>query len=368
MGCFCRNIVLPPIEPFNASFAIEPQAPLVTAVSAFLSARWLPPSLPWQPDLAWLDLPLPTLPIPSASLSVLMSLVTARHSIQAALNLDVLLEADLLRLTRIVATLNLRMDLLRPLAEDWRPWMALAQLNAQLDIIQAALTAGLFEAVQLQAQLDLQASALNPSLPAWRALLARLLALAPLIAITNTLKLDLQDPGWVDRLAITIRGLRLVVLPKLADVALVLNLAARLDAMTRLHASLGALPFAQLRLAVAAKLRAVLALLPPGLHLSEGGHAGVLVGMPALLPNPSLIINAPTVTAAARLTASMTARLNWQVPDFAALPLLTVGSPVASVVTGMAALQASLGLGVGPVRLSPCGTGCDAKAALQALA
>lgn len=180
----------------------------------------------------------------------------------------------------------------------------------------------------------------------------------------NTLKLDLGDPGWVDRLAITIRGLRLVVLPKLADVALVLNLVARNDAIGRLQASLGALPFPQLRLAVGLKLREVLALLPPGVHL----NAGTLVGMPALLPNPSLIINAPTVGAATKLTASMTARLNWQVPDFAALSLLTVGSPVASLVAGLAGLQGSLSLGASPVRLNPCATGCDAMAAMRALA
>ena len=375
MGCFCRNIVLPPIEPFNASFAVEPQQPLVAAVSAWLSARWLPTAVPWAPDPAWLDLPLPAPPpIPAASLSVLVALVTARHTIQLALDLDPLLPDDLHQLTRVVATLNLRMDLLRPLAEDWRPWTALAQLDAQLDAVGTALAAGLFEPAQVQAQLELQASSLNPSLPSWRALLARLMALAPLVAIANTLKLDLGDPGWVEQLAVTVRALHRVTLPKLADVALVLNLVARLDAATRLQASLGALPFPELRGAVAAKLRAVLRLMPPGVRLGEhvregvgeqaGGQAGALLGMPALLPNPSLVINAPTVAGAARLTATATARLNWQVPDFTALPLLTVGSPAASLVAG---LRGSLGLEA-PVRFSPCGTGCDAQAAMRALA
>ena len=348
MGCFCRDTPAALIEPFEAPLAVEPQVPLVAALGTWFTQRWLPATVPWAPDPAWLEVPLPEPPLPSASVSVLLSLVLARETMMDVLQLDPLVPADLARLTRVIATLNLRLEALRPLAEDWRPWSALAQLDGQVETVQEALEAGLFEPDPPVPQID-------PALPVWRRLLARLLALAPLVALTRTLRIELHDPDWPVRLGAAVRPLRLVALPALADVAIVLRLVARNDAMERLQARSGPLPFREARQAVAARVRAVQARLPPAVRMEQG----VLVGMPALPPNLALIVNAPAVAAVARLVLP---RLDWLVPRFEALPLLTSGVPAASLVKGMTAL------GPSPVRASPCGPACDAAAAVRALA
>ena len=321
-------------------------------------------------DLAWLELQLPTVAMSAQASATMMALVNARAAIMLAFNLDPLIPAHQVQLARIVATLNLRLALLAPLAADWRPWSALALLNGQLDTIKLALSAGLFESAHLQLNLALGASAISPSLPSWRALLAQLKALLPVIAIVEMLKLDLSASATaLSSLAVTIRGLRLVGLPALAMPHLVMQLIARNDAIVRLQASLGPLPFPELRIQVALKLQAVLALLPPSLSVSA--TTGLLVGMPNLLPNPSLVINAPTVTAACRLSATFMAGLNWNVSAGLDLSLLTVGAPVASLVSGLVGVgvtaDVSLGLGLGPVLLSPCDGLCDAGKALAGL-
>ena len=369
MGCFCRHIVVPPLPAFDASLAAELTVPpIVASLSAHLSARWLPAALPWAPSPDWLHLQLPTLALSGQAVSTMMGLINARAALMLAFNLDPLLPAHQLQLTRIVATLNLRLPLLASLAADWQPWSALAMLNGQLDTIQAALTAKLFDPAHIQLNLALAASANSPALPSWRALLSQLLALAPVLAMATMLKLDLTMPGALAQLSVTIRGLRSVTLPALAMPHVVMKLIARNDAVLRLQASLGALPFLEMRLVVLAKLRAVLALLPPGLSV---GATGSMLGMPMLLPNPSLLINAPTIAAAGRLSASVAAGLNWSIPAGLTLPLLTVGAPVASLTTGLAGIgvTADASVGLGPVRLTPCNAACDAaKAAKEAVA
>ena len=373
MGCFCRHVMVPPVPAFDAALALELRAPsIVAALSASLSARWLPPAIPWAPDLAWLELRLPTVAMSAQATAAMMALVNARAAIMLAFNLDPLVPAHQVQLARIVATLNLRLALLAPLAADWRPWSALALLNGQLDTIRLALSAGLFESAHLQLNVALAASAISPSLPSWRALLAQLMALLPVIAIVEMLKLDLSDPAAaLSTLAVTIRGLRLVGLPQLALPHLVMQLIARNDAIARLQASLGPLPFPELRIQVALKLQAVLAMVAqvaPGLSVSA--TTGVLLGMPNLLPNPGLVINAATIAGASRLSASFMAGLNWNVAVGLELPLLTIGAPVASLVSGLVGVgvtaDVSAGLGLGPVLLSPCDVLCDAGKALAA--
>lgn len=362
MGCFCQQIAVPPVPAFDAALALELRAPAVVgALSAYLSARWLPAAVPWAPSQDWLQLRLPTLALSAQAVATIMGLINARAAIMLAFQLDPLLPAHQLQLARIVATLNLRLPMLAPLAADWRPWSALALLNGQLDTIHAALTAQLFSPAHINLNLQLAASASSPSLPSWRLLLSQLLALSPVLAIADMLKLNLADPAAaLAQLSVTIRGLRLIELPALTLPHVVLQLIARNDAVARLHASMGVLPFPALQLRVAAKLKAVLALLPPGLSV---GANGLLLGMPMLLPNPSLVINAPMIAAAGRLNASFVAGLNWKVAAGVELPLLTVGAPVASLSSGLAGIGIGVSAGLGPVRLSPC-TVCDAVKAL----
>ena len=358
MGCFCRDALPPSPAPYDAArdagLAVEPQVPLVAALATWLSRRWLPAAQPWAPDPAWLDLTLPEPPLPPAAMSVLLALAVARQTVMQAVQLDPLVPGDVVRLSRIVATLNRRTDALRPLAEDWRPWSALARLDGEVATVRTALDAGLFEPEQVRVEREVRASPLDPSLPAWRGLLSGLLGLAPLVALTATLRIELSDPDWAVLLGAAVRQLRMVALPVLADAPVVLRVLARNDAIGRLHAGgllqaggLEALPFREARQAVAARLRAVQARLPEGVRLEAGGLAGV----PALLPNMSLVVNAPMVAAVAGLVLP---RLDWQVPGYDTLPLLTSGGPAASLVKAMAAL------GPSPVRAAPCGRDCDA--------
>ena len=367
MGCFCRHVLVPPIPAFEASMAVSLTAPpVVAALSAHLAARWMLPGAPaWAPDPAWLELRLPTVTLPAQTMATMMALVQARSTIMLAFGLDPLVPAQATALARIVATLNLRLPALAPLAADWRPWSALALLNGQLDTIQAALTAGLFTSVNAQASLSLAASAQSPALPAWRALLSQLLGLSPLLAIAEMLALNLGQPdAALQQLAVTIRGLRLVALPDLAMPHVVMQLIARNEAVLQLQASFGVLPFAELRVRVAAKLAAVMAGLPAGLSVRVDGS---LAGMPMLLPNPSLVINAATVGAAVQMSASLLAGLNWTVPVGVALPVVSVGGTVAALVRGLVGGGVSLQGGIGPVQVGPCDTGCDAARALALL-
>ncbi len=347
MGCFCRHLVIPPIPERDEELAEAPSTPpVIEAVSHALSSRWLPPAIPWEPDPDWLQAELPTVPMSPATLAVVIRLIYTRKAIMLALKLDPLLPAHQTQLARIVATLNRRTPSLAPLAEDWRPWAALARLNDQVDVVQKALAAKLFEQEQVEAE---------PLAP-WRPLLAKLKPLLPVVAVVNMLELDTRDDPVtaLKSLTLTLRRLRKVVLPPLARPQVIMQLIARNEAVARLESSIGALPFEVLRDKVVQKLEAVQEQLPPGVLI---GSTGQLEGMPPLEPNPSLIINAPTVAAAIRLNPVFVTGLNWNVSVDIDAPLLKVGEPVVALIKGNRLARAQ-------VRSSPCDGNCDAAAAL----
>ena len=235
---------------------------------------------------------------------------------------------------------------------DEQPWEELATLNDQVDTVRRAVSANLLEPEPQP----------EPPLGPWRATVAQVKALAPLVGLFRLEALDPADPASVDRLADTVRRLRQVRLPPLADVNGVMRAVGRADAVARLRDSLGVdprtQPFERVRAAVQRRADKVAELLPDTVRL----HDGVLSGMPERQPNPGLLVNAPTVRDAMALTPATLSRLRWQVPDWQDLPLLTSALPVA-------ALARALGrAGPNPVRQSPCGPGCDAADAARASA
>lgn len=347
MGCFCRNKLPLPVAPGeqDQDDGPAPEHPVLDAVDGWLAARWLPAPA-WRPEPDWQEHEWPDPPMTPAASAVLLGLVTAQDACRAVLRVNPAEPVEVGRLARIVRTLNRRTRQLQALDEDCRPWEALARLNGQVDAVRRAAAARVFEAPPQE----------EPLAP-WRTLVARVKALAPLVAVVQAQKLDLTDPRAVDVLAATVRRLRQVALPELDDPPLLLRLIARNDAVARLRASLGAdprpHPFARVRAAVERRAEEAAALLPASVRI----EAGALTGMPERQPNPGLLVNAATILAARALTPAVLDRMRWQVPDYQDLPLLTVGATVAALVQAMASL------GENPVRQQPCGTGCDAAAA-----
>lgn len=365
MGCFCKlavdamladqGLAIAATDPhLLASAQVQAtldirasatvQTRLVAAASAWLTARSLP-AAPWQPDPAWLDLALPTPPLPAAALGVIMALVQASLTSRAGFRIDLATAAGVRDLTRLVATLNLRQDALLAMAADLRPWSELAALNAQVDTVRAAVTAGVFASGPELTPPGLP----EPAFGVWQPFIAKITALAPLVAISRLLTVDLSTPAGLGSLGALLQTLAAINLPVLADATLVSQVIARASAIERLTLSLGrspvGYPIERVVAAVNAKVSAVASALPPTLQLSA---TGVLLNAPVRLPNPSALVNAITVGDASRLTVKP---LNWNVPKFDELPLLTSGVP-AMAVAGL--------LGPGVIRATPCGQACDA--------
>ena len=341
--------------------AASAQARLVTALSAWLSARWLPAPA-WHPDPAWLDIDIPTPPIPAVSFSVISGLVQAQLACQAELGLDVSLAVQLAMLARVVTTLNLRLPDLQVMldagtavgiaAEPEADWQALATLNDQVDIVAKATAQGVF-AAQADAAL-----AAEPDVPLgpWRPFLAKVKAIVPLIAILRSLGIDPADPQASVLLAARLRLLATVTLPAIAEPAVVFGLIARLHATLRLQASLKldprTVPFARVQLAVQARLQAAITALPPTVQLV----AGEVIGVRARSPNPAILLTPDVMAQIQLLRPQVVAQFNWSVPGFHQLALLTTAAPVVKLVS-----QLKL-LGVDPIRTAPCGPACDAGA------
>jgi len=379
MGCFCRQApLLWPVVPAlpaaslspGASVSLDlslqepglgvPGAPMLAAVSAWLSARWLPGPA-FAPDPALLDVDWPAPPMPPQAMSTLLSLVLARASLVRVLGLDPVRPADLARLARVIATLNLRADLLAALLAAEPRWDALVTPLAQADLVARAAAAGILALPAPNVRLAATLATGVPVAP-WRPVLAKVKLLVPLVAIGQALSVDWTAPGAVDTLAALLRQLRALLLPPLTNLPMVLQLLARFDAAARLQLALGVNPRlvgpARVRAMVAARMTAAIRLMPPGLTL----QAGVVAGLPPMQPNPSLILDPVVIRLALALRPPVLDRLRWQVPPFESLPLLTTGLPLASL------LEALSKLGLDPIRHAPCGPVCDAAAAVQALA
>jgi hypothetical protein len=355
VGCFCKQAVLA-MQPAPRAGAVdgtqtdpviedEPDDPAVitarqrvTAAAAWLAARWLP-APPWQPDPAWQDIELPDPPMPPEGLAVILALIQAQQDSQRDLGLDPTESAQVAKLTRIIATLNRRMPELaeQAEAEEATPWEALANQCEQADRVSQAARARVFTP-------DPAEEPPTPIAP-WRPLLAKMKALAPLIAIGQAPGLNFGSASMPEQLAERLRKLRAVALPPLDNPAIAYQTMARFDAIARLQRSLGAdprsVPFRRVKAAVDRRSAAASAAMPPG-------------EPPPQPPNPGLLVTPDTIAAASAIPPATLDRLRWQAPRFDQLSVLTTLVPVAKLVGVLR------GCGIEAVRQSPCDSGCDA--------
>lgn len=360
MGCFCHGTLAPLsalLPRLNVAVQVGlPGANVPLSLSAWLSARGLP-ALPWQPDPAWLGLPLPQLRLSASAVAAISALAQLRAQVQAQFGLDLLIPGQARAFARIVATLNARLSAVAQMGLGFNPlgWVQLASLNLAIDQVQAGLLS-----VNLSAFLALPGGV---PMARWAGFLAWLRALAPMIAAAAQLRVSLSETA---QLAAALRVLARIQLPPLAAPGLMASLTAALSAVASLQASLGinplqlGLPAVQLR--VQAKLAALLPALQAHFGLSLAGGGDLLAALLALLPDLPVVPTsfATSATVQAALQAQAVAALDWQVT--AALPAVQIGLPTCALV---AQLNAALGLSA--VLPSPCGSGCDAARIMAAL-
>jgi hypothetical protein len=390
MGCFCHATVavlashLPALNAAPVTDAPTDQpggaAPHAGAETAMALAHWLAarglPAEPWRPDPAWLERPPPMPRLPASAIATISALAQLRAQVLAQFDLDLLVEAQVRGLARIVATMNARLGpelearLGGPAAIDPLGWTRLATLNSAIDQVRAALQQGVLTPQPEQTR----AMTMPGGVPIgqWGALLRPLRLLAPLIAASLQLDASVNDTA---RIAAALKALAHISLPPLAVPELMASLSAALAATAALQASLGLAPLQaglpEVRARVHAKLATLLTALSNRLghdltpaRQSQGTapettpQARMLAQLPKLPVVPSSLATADVVHLAVQ--AEPLAALNWQVP--ASLPVVQIGL---STCTLAAQMQAALG--VQAVLPAPCRAGCDAARLMGAL-
>jgi hypothetical protein len=362
MGCFCRSF--PPLgllPQLNLSASLNlPGANIPLSLSAWLNLRGLP-CLPWQPNPAWLGLPLPSLGLNLRAVATISALAQLRAQVLAQFGLDLLIPGQALMFARIVATMNLRLSALANLTFNPLAWLRLAGLNAAIDQINLALQMGLLPpSPALMLSLTLPGGI---PLPQWAGFLAWLRGLLPLVSAAANLNISLSATA---QFSAALRILARLSLPALVAPQFMASLTAALNAVASLQASLGINPlvlgFPAVQLRVSLKLGALLGALSAQFGLNLGG-GNLLAALLALLPNLPFIPTsfATNVNVQAALQASAMAGLNWNVP--LTLPAIGIGLPTCAFA---ASLNAALGLQA--VLSAPCLLGCDAGQAIRALA
>ena len=372
MGCFCHRSLGPlalALPRLNVALTASlPRAEVALSLSAWLGARGLP-AAPWQPEPDWLTLPLPKPRLSASAMATVSALAQLRAQVLTQFGIDLLLPGQAAAFARIVATLNARLSAMAVGSFDPLAWLRLAALNGAIDQVNLALQAGL---IAPSASLNLAMTMPGGvAMPDWRAFLAALASLAPLLAAAAQLNVSLAM-DFSAQLAAALRLLRGIALPGIGagGLSLMASLTAALSAMARLQASLGIPPlelgFAGVQAMVSVRLTAMLAAVSAQLRVSVASPnllAELLALLPALPYCPSTLANAATVQAALSIHAQALAALDWQVPALDQLAVLRIGLPACAF-----AAQLQAGLGIAAVLPAPCGGGCDAAAAMRALA
>lgn len=364
MGCFCHAAIAPlslALPKLNVSASLGLQnANIPLSLSAWLNLRGLP-ALPWQPEPAWLNLPLPQLRLSAKAVATISALASLRAQVLAQLGLDLLNPVQARAFARIIATLNARLSAMASLKFNPSAWLALARLNGAIDQVQLALRMNLFlPAPNLMLALSLPGGI---PLARWQGLLAFLRLMAPMIAACTQLNVQLSETA---QLSATLRVLARLQLPALAAPQLMASLSAALSAVAQLQLSLNVSPlqvgFPALRLMVQAKLAALLPALSERLQVNIPPGGSLLQALLSLLPDLPLVPTSFATSAVlqASLQAQAMAALSWQVS--ATPPAIGIGLPVCSFA---ASLQSALSLNA--VLPAPCASGCDAARIMQAL-
>ena len=375
MVCFCKQTAMQlqlALPRFNASANLSANAQASATLSAAPMAElaslfaWLAkfglPAAPWQPDPAWLQLPMPKLALTASAMATLSAFGQLQAMAQL-MGLNLMVPAQATAFARLAATMTARLSAMlqaSPVLLNPAPW---SQMSASLTAaaqVEAALGLGLFPTPPV----------MGPPLSLWRAFLSQLRALLPMVAMTQQLGLTAQasaSANFSAELAATVRPMLAIPMPVLPPVvmSLMANLIAALAAVAHLKLTLGIDPLQAglpaVQMMVAARLQATAALVEQTLGMSL---ATLLADLQALAPSmqpeycPTMMAPAAAVNAAVNLKVSA---LTWQVPPIASLPILNIGLPVASLAAQM---NAALGL---QASLAPCAQGCDAAALLAAL-
>jgi hypothetical protein len=356
MSCFCRNslgplqLALPGLS-LSATLSV-PGAHIALSLSDWLGARGLP-AAPWAPELAWLQLPLPSLRLNANAMATISAFAQLRATVLAQFGLDLMVSAQAQAFARLAATASARLSAMLNLNINPMPWQQLAALNFAIGQLQAALSMGLF--ANLSAYV---------ALPNFAAFLAALMALLPLIAVSLQMNLAL-NASLSAQLSAAIRAMLAINMPSIptANLSLMAQLTASLSAIASLQASLGISPLQVGFPGVQAMLSARLAVLLPQISAALGMSVSLpnlLALLPALPYCPTMAVTAPVVQMAASINAQAVASMNWQVPALSAVALLNVGLPVCALTA-----QLNAALGINAVLNAPCPI-CDAAAVLAA--
>jgi hypothetical protein len=344
MGCFCHqtldalNPLLPQLQVSASEALALPK--LSAAVTASLKAGLpAPPAIAASASIA----ATPSMQLSLAAIGTISALADLRASVQEQFGIDLLVGAQAAAFARIVATLNERLSALVNLSLNVSPWLQLAALNAAIELARSPPAS-----VSATASLD-----------------AALPALAgPAVLLAAAVRLNVDFSANVSaQLAAALRTLRGLGLPALAAPRVMATLTTALSAMMELRANLGLDPlkvgFAVAAQVVSAKLQAALRLgleMQLAAALSVSARASLQANLRAALQT------ALEASAETRVQMTALAAINWQVPPITALPAITIGLPVCAL-----SAQLKAALGIDPVRLAPCGSGCDAAKLARAL-
>lgn len=373
MGCFCHatmaplRLMLPQLHMAeNVALGI-PGADVPMSLSVWLSARGLP-VLPWAPNPAWLNLKLPQMQMSMQAVATISAMATMRAQVLAQFGIDLLNPRQAAAFARIVATMSARLSLLANIQFNPLAWLQLSALLNAVVQVELALKAGL-----LLPPANLHLALTMPGgvpLPNWKAFLAALMALLPMISATAQLSASLTETAQLSAALRVMARLQLPVLPP-GQLQLMASLTAALTAVAQIQMHLG-LPMSPLELGpkaiairIQARLAALLAALRVQMNIAIPPGGSLLAALLALLPPlppvplPTLFATKEVVMLAMRMQAI--AAVNWQVP--AVIPALQIGLPTCALV---AQLNESLNLKA--VLPAPCGSGCDAAKIMSALA
>jgi hypothetical protein len=364
MGCFCQmsrtalGAILPQLNE-QASVMLGAGVPL--GLSAYLGAAGLPAE-PWQPMAGWLSA-LPPLSLSLRTSAAISALAQLQAQAMAQFGLNLMIPAQAQAFARIVATMNAQLSAMAQASASFNPlgWIQLGTLNAAIDQVNLAIKLGLLPpGPEMLLALNLPG---GMPMPNWRALLAYLRAMLPVVAAC----LQLNIPMEAAALSAAIRPLLQVQLPALAMPELMASLTAALNAVASLQASLGVMPLQlglpAMQALVQAKLTVLLQSLPGLFRIQVPSLAQLLAALMALLPQlplvPTSFATAASMELALSASVSALASLSWQVNVMP--PSVMIGLPTVALT---ASLQASLGLNA--VAKVPCPMGCQANAVLSA--
>ncbi|MEJ0046403.1 MAG: hypothetical protein WDN04_09980 [Rhodospirillales bacterium] len=140
-------------------------------------------ALPWAPDLSWLQLPLPSLRLSASAMATISAFAQLRADVMAQFGLDLMIAAQAQAFARLTATASARLSAMlgAGIGGLGLGWQQLAALNFAIGQLQAALSLGLFANLSAYG-----------AWPDWRAFLAALRALLPLIAVSLQMNLALN--------------------------------------------------------------------------------------------------------------------------------------------------------------------------------